>query len=122
MYEAELGEVVGAVGVTGIGGFITGLGDLVDRVGHEAKIAQATAGSLEADLNVMADFYNSLSQLHAQLQSKMSSLSDAAHAVHARPAFTVAAQWSRTHRWITEPGGRALVVTPDPAGRGRALA
>jgi anti-sigma regulatory factor (Ser/Thr protein kinase) len=31
-------------------------------------------------------------------------------AVHARPAFTVAAQWSRTHRWITEPGGRALVV------------
>jgi anti-sigma regulatory factor (Ser/Thr protein kinase) len=31
-------------------------------------------------------------------------------AVHARPAFTVAMQWSRTHRWITEPGGRALVV------------
>jgi anti-sigma regulatory factor (Ser/Thr protein kinase) len=31
-------------------------------------------------------------------------------AVHARPAFTVASQWARTNRRITEPGGRALVV------------
>jgi anti-sigma regulatory factor (Ser/Thr protein kinase) len=31
-------------------------------------------------------------------------------AVHARPAFTVATQWARTNRRITEPGGRSLVV------------
>ncbi|MCO1655230.1 ATP-binding protein [Pseudonocardia humida] len=30
--------------------------------------------------------------------------------VHTVPPFTVAVGWARTNRWITEPGGRALVV------------
>jgi len=105
-YEAELGDAVGAAAVTGnIGALVTGIGDLVDRVTHEVHIANATSGSVTADLHVMASFYNSLSDLHAQLRAKMAALKGQALDVHDRPAAGHVAGVQKAWRSIAESAG-----------------
>jgi hypothetical protein len=91
MYEDELSEVVGVGALTGnIGAFVTELGDLVDRVGTQAHINSATAGSVTADPEVLASFYNSLSKLHDELTVKLSKLhGQAVHLHHPSAAGSV---------------------------------
>jgi hypothetical protein len=87
MYAEEIGAAAGVAAVTGnIGAFVTELGDLVDRVGHQAHIDAATAGSVTADLDTLSSFYNSLSQLHQQLREKMSTLKGQALDLHTASA------------------------------------
>ena len=105
-YEAELGAAVGVAAVTGnIGALVTGIGDLVDRVSHEAHIATATSGSVTADLHVMASFYNSLSDLHTQLRAKLAALKSQALDVHDRPAAGYVAGVQKAWRSIGESAG-----------------
>ena len=105
-YEAELGTAVGVAAVTGnIGALVTEIGDMVDRVGNQAHINNATAGSMTADLHVLSSFYNSLSDLHSQLRAKMASLKGQALDVHDRPAAGQVAGVQKAWRSIGESAG-----------------
>jgi hypothetical protein len=105
-YEAELGAAVGVAAVTGnIGAMVTEIGDIVDRVGHQAHINAATSGSMTADLEVLTSFYNSLSALHAQLREKMAAVKAQALDVHDRPAAGQVAGVQKAWRSIAESAG-----------------
>jgi len=106
MYEAELGEAAGVAAVTGnIGAFVTGLGDLVDQVGHQAHIDAATAGSVTADLDTLSSFYNSLSGLHEQLREKMATLKGQALALHTDSAAGQVAGVQKAWKAIGQSAG-----------------
>ncbi|MBW8801311.1 MAG: hypothetical protein JF597_49525 [Streptomyces sp.] len=106
MYEDELSAVVGVGAVTGnIGAFVTELGDLVDRVGHQAHIDAATAGSVTADLETLSSFYNSLSELHQQLLEKRATLKGQALDLHDAEASGQVAGVQKAWKAIGESAG-----------------
>ena len=87
MLAEELGAAAGAAAVTGnIAGFVTQLGDFLDQAGHHIEIDTATAGTVKADFDALSKFYGALSDLHAQLRTKMATLKGQALDLHTADA------------------------------------
>ena len=106
MQEKDLGELVGQAVLTGdLGRAFTVIGDTVDRLTQQVVIDAATSGSITADLDALAGFYNELSKLNAQLGTKRDALQGQADRISAHPAAGHVGGVQRAWRAIAESAG-----------------
>ncbi len=83
---AVSGAAVGAVLSGDIGRLVNALDYLVEKAQVDAATAQAGGGDVRLELEELVGFYNGLSDMHTQLQERMSTLTQRAAGVADLPA------------------------------------